>query len=644
MSQKIDKSNIDKRKQILLDAAKTLKSEFFGLDDTIDKIINSMQSWYIFPEIINRPVIINLWGLTGGGKTSIVRRIASLLNFSDKFVEIQMDGGNNSTYGTKSISGTLSAACIEEGEPGILLLDEIQRFKTVDSQGDDIKTDVYKDLWTLLSDGKFSSKSDIFNEIDMMLCDHKFERDRHTVISMDDLDLPLMEDGNGGLASSNISLANSYYKRSPGRAMDIKSMLRLQESIEEIMAWDQDKIINTAIHIKNTRETWEYDYTKLVIFISGNLDSAFIGANSTEDCDTGADFYHEQTKKITLTEIKEELKTRFRPEQISRLGNNHIIYPSLSQESYERLIHTTCMKYINEMTTLSGIKYNLHKCIEDTIYKNSVFPTQGTRPVFSSVHMIFSGILSEVTFWCIENDINEVSLSMESDKSILATSGALSKSFPVTLDITLKKEKTSLDYKTIVAVHEAGHALIYSILNNVPPLEIRINTAAYAGGYILPSENKLFQTKTTLYNKICILYGGRVAEELIFGSENVTSGAISDISKATSEASIMVRKLAFGNHLGEIDQAAAHDTDYLTNIVDTDREIEVILSNQYNRAKEILTANLKPLKIIVDALLEKSVILSNELKLLVGDYIDFTKPTNIYVDMWKSKSKEIDNV
>ena len=58
MSQKIDKSNIDKRKQILLDAAKTLKSEFFGLDDTIDKIINSMQSWYIFPEIINRPVIL----------------------------------------------------------------------------------------------------------------------------------------------------------------------------------------------------------------------------------------------------------------------------------------------------------------------------------------------------------------------------------------------------------------------------------------------------------------------------------------------------------------------------------------------------------------------------------------------------------
>ena len=57
-----------------------------------------------------------------------------------------------------------------------------------------------------------------------------------------------------------------------------------------------------------------------------------------------------------------------------------------------------------------------------------------------------------------------------------------------------------------------------------------------------------------------------------------------------------------------------------------------------------MTANLKPLKIIVDALLEKSVILSNELKLLVGDYIDFTKPTDIYVDMWKSKSKEIDNV
>ena len=64
----LDKSVIDAKRAVLEQVKTQLKQEFFGLDTIIDKVIDSMSAWYIFPELITRPVIINLWGLTGVGK------------------------------------------------------------------------------------------------------------------------------------------------------------------------------------------------------------------------------------------------------------------------------------------------------------------------------------------------------------------------------------------------------------------------------------------------------------------------------------------------------------------------------------------------------------------------------------------------
>src|SRR4051812_38534624 len=150
--------------------AKALKEEFFGIDDIIDKVINLIRAWYIMPSILSRPVIVNLWGMTGVGKTQLVRRLAYMLGFSKKFVEVQMDGfSSGSGFNQNSISGLLASSSIEEGEPGILLLDEMQRFRTIDSSGGDISVERYQDVWMLLSDGKFSIDTSMFQELEMML-------------------------------------------------------------------------------------------------------------------------------------------------------------------------------------------------------------------------------------------------------------------------------------------------------------------------------------------------------------------------------------------------------------------------------------------------------------------------------------------
>ena len=135
--------------------AAELKTELFGIDDAIDRVIESMRAWYVLPDLINRPVIICLWGLTGTGKTQLTRSIAQKLGFYDRFVEVQMDGfSNGSGYRSSSISGMLADSGIKEGAPGILVLDEFQRFRTVSVKGEDVKVERYQDVWTLLSDGR----------------------------------------------------------------------------------------------------------------------------------------------------------------------------------------------------------------------------------------------------------------------------------------------------------------------------------------------------------------------------------------------------------------------------------------------------------------------------------------------------------
>jgi regulator of sigma D len=535
---KLDKNKIIEKRKILQEVSKQLKSEFFGLDAVIDKVVNSIQAWYIFPEIISRPVIINLWGMTGVGKTQLVRRLASLLQFSDRFVEVQMDGGSiSSTWTSTSLTNILSSSQIEEGIPGILLLDEIQRFRTVDESGGDVKVERFQDVWTLLSDGKFSADASMFSDIEMMIAYQNFYKDEK--LNSDD-DEPEDE----GETKPPKSLKKRAYQIYPYEAKNLKKVLRLPQSIAEIMAWDTSKITEVLSTLKANRTTWEIDYTKLLIFVSGNLDKAFIGSNFTDDCDTDADFYHEQTKKITSTEIKKHLRGRFRPEQISRLGNNHVIYPSMSKASYEKLIDATCQKYLDEMEELSGIHFSLHDNVKHEIYNNSVYPTQGTRPVFSSIHMIFSSVLVNVTFWCVENNHNTVSLAMSPDlKTIVATAKDHVQEFDVDLELNAKKAKTSLDVKTMIAVHEAGHAYVFAKLTKAAPLEVKINAASFTGGYMLPTEDNLVNTRQHLRDSICIYLAGTAAEEIIFGANRRSDGAAGDLLNATNIASWLYKTL-----------------------------------------------------------------------------------------------------
>lgn len=620
---------IEVKAKKLAEVGAALKLEFFGSDLIIDRILKSINAWYTFPEIIERPVIVNLWGLTGVGKTHMVRRLAHLLEFGDRFVEVQMDGisSNDTGYGgSKTICSLLASSSIDEGLPGILLLDEAQRYRTIDAMGNDIKIERYQDVWMLLSDGQFAADSSLFRELESMLA--------YAVYSEAMAEQEKKEAKDSTKPSVSLRPPMLY----PSEALKFKKILRLTEPVPEIMAMSPSLLMEKVNQLANERVNLQRDYSKLLIFVSGNLDEAFGDADASDDCDTDADVYYQHTLRVTVTDIKKALQKRFKPEQISRFGNNHIIYPSMQKQTYQALINATCNRYMTSMERVSGISFTLDEESKDVIYQNSVYPVQGTRPVFSSIHTIFSDGLVQMAFWGIKTRTHKVHLSINQKRQKLIGEGRGGiHEVDIILDIDAFRKKASVNFKTMVAAHEAGHALIFALLTHRAPEEVKINTGSFTGGYMVPGEEDLhhIMSRQEVLDTVAGLYAGRCAEALVFGPDHVSIGAASDLRKATLHVSDYVRLHGFDSLAGvEKAPTEGHDVHFLIPEIQLNKTINGILVEQKDRATQLLIDNKGLYVRLVDRLLQGTTLTKQEFKDLFPE-LDLSSEKDQYIQGWK---------
>lgn len=640
-----------KTKKKRLEAIKAeLKTEFFGIDEAIDRVISSIESWYIIPEALKSPIIINLWGLTGVGKTHLVRNLVKKLNFSTKFVEVQMDGySSTSMYGKDSICSILQSSNIAECEPGILLLDEFQRYRTVDEVGKAIEVRRYQDVWMLLSDGKFSTDFSLYTELErqMYQADYWKEREGEENEEANETEMP---DGSPVVASNGADPKKKKVIMGPPKfsisyydAQNYKRLLRLSESLGDIMTWPMPKLELLCREAIAKRENDEIDYSKLLIFVCGNLDEAFDIASDLENCDTDADIFYKFSRRISIINIKSALKERFKPEQISRLGNNHVIYPSLCRSAYEKIIFGATQKYIDFVNNL-GIKVSLNKNVYKEIYENSVYPTQGARPIFSSIHKIFSSAIPTMVLWSFERKVKSFNLSIDPKRSVMVVVNKHKKhklEIPIDLDIREQKKRNTVDFNTLVALHEACHGIVWGVLTGYCPLEININLASYKGGYMLNDEN--FNSKTDVINEICTLLAGTLGESHFFGDMNRSSGCGSDLKKATEQAGEYFRALGFGTSLGVITSEQRSDAG-ISNFGPTNDQIQELLATCKTKTLEVIRKNEQLIMDVVDVLLGNSTVTEAVFKTIAKKHgidikLQTADVTTPYQKLWDERKK-----
>jgi cell division protease FtsH len=173
--------------------------------------------------------------------------------------------------------------------------------------------------------------------------------------------------------------------------------------------------------------------------------------------------------------------------------------------------------------------------------------------------------------------------------------------------------------KTLTAYHEAGHAIVGRLVPEHDPVyKVTIIPRGRALGVTmyLPEGDKYSYNRTAIESMLCSLYGGRVAEEIIFGNDKVTTGASNDIERATKMARNMATKWGLSNELGPIAYGEEEDEVFLGRSVtqhknvsdDTARRIDEvvrgILDKAYARTTTILTENIDKLHSMAKLLLE----------------------------------------
>ncbi|ABM62534.1 ATP-dependent zinc metalloprotease FtsH [Halorhodospira halophila] len=175
------------------------------------------------------------------------------------------------------------------------------------------------------------------------------------------------------------------------------------------------------------------------------------------------------------------------------------------------------------------------------------------------------------------------------------------------------------DEKKLTAYHEAGHAIVGLLTPEHDPVhKVTIIPRGRALGVtmFLPEEDRYSYTKQRLDSMIASLFGGRIAEELIFGNDRVTTGAQNDIQRATEIARNMVTKwglsarlgpLAYGEEEGEVflGRSMAQQKDVSDETQHAiDEEVRAVIDNNYTAAEKILQENLEKLHLMADALMK----------------------------------------
>lgn len=231
----------------------------------------------------------------------------------------------------------------------------------------------------------------------------------------------------------------------------------------------------------------------------------------------------------------------------------------------------------------------------------------------------------------LENLLNEAAIiAAKENRSFIANKDVKRAFVKVGIGAEKKSRIISDKEKKITAYHEAGHAILFHVLPDVGPVYTVsiIPTGVGAAGYTmpLPEKDEMFATKSRMLQDIMVSLGGRIAEEIIFG--DITTGASSDIKKATKTARRMVTRYGMSDNIGvicydddddevfigkDLAHAKAHSEEISGEI---DKEVKRIIDDCYTKAKDIIMQHEKVLHSCAKLLLEKEKINREEFEAL----------------------------
>ena len=649
-----------------LDKAKIqLKKEFVGIDDTIDEVVENVRSWFTLGHLQSKPCVVNLWGLTGVGKSSLLLRLSQLLDISDKTFRIDL----GEKMGKYSLNESLKEISdVSRDEPLVIILDEIQHARTlVGLTKKEIEEDPNRIIWELIDSGRitvnhwnFQIKSliNFMQFLVVLVNDGMRIRNGKVITKKKNFEkevgdfLPNRNDYSETSMKEKLAVPECFY-RLILKNIDEHYNLKYLDDIEAYLKTMDEGETLQFLHrvIRKGQQPRTKYFEKALIFVVGNVDEAY-RFNGNFSADISADEFHELSKKINVPIIKYALRQRFRDEQIARLGNTHIIYPALDKKAYQDLIRLSLDNYFNQFEKEFNICWIYDETLVDKIYREGVYPTQGARPVFTTIQQIVKAKIA-LLFHSIlikEKHVDCIKLTVEDEELVGSFYNAKKLLWKDEHKIvsqldTLRQPKKD-ERQAITAVHESGHAVLNAaLMKNAPQCITSVSSDSDNEGFMFSRNKTNYTPKHELIKLVAVKLGGLVAEQLIFGEQHVTLGSSSDIQSIQSYLDFAFKESGMGEKPYSYANHTQDKTRRVHSIRSVEQEIKNIIDEGKLLAEKTLQREKKVLIKLAQKLSQKARVEQDEFielfdKYAVGE-VDFNEEPTYYRDRIENALLEI---
>jgi cell division protease FtsH len=585
-----------------------LKSEFIGIDDEIDQLVDNIKPWMFFRNSLSKPHVITLVGLTGCGKTKLVDRLFDELKLKNILFKISGSKLNSE----RPLSPIANISLYNRCKTPIVFLDELQLYRSIDE--DDLEIHDYNsEVWNFIDEGivetcrGYDGISELGNSIWRIFCgliylknktynklsfslneeevdkiravseyDEDNESEKYNFITIKDQNISgfISEDMLTDLQKCcvitqkkvNKKLINTYTfgENIKLYLKDLFSIYNIEFN-EDVEKYIINRSFEEAIeffklikdYLLDSPRDPNLDYSKALIITALNLDEAY-GIEKEYNPDISADELYKVSKKVNIVKIKEAMQQRFRSEQIARLGNSIVIYKSLSSKSYKTIISNQLSDYSEHIKNEFGVILEYDKTINNIIYKEGVYPVLGVRMVTSTINDMIKSTFASTLVHRNENNIKcDKILYKYSNNHIIAnfySGDKIIDTIKHKVAIRLDKLRNNLkdDTQALIGVHESGHALAEILIFSQVPIDVRSVTAdTSALGFTFSGINSgtTIQNRQWIYNQVMVCLAGRAAEIIVFNNDVISNGATSDLHAANEYMFNAMRKYGLGDSL-----------------------------------------------------------------------------------------------
>jgi len=600
-------SSLSERSQRICGLHERLRATHFGIDTEIQQVLDAFVPWYQFAEAQDRPRTIGLWGMTGTGKSSLVRELVKEAGLEQR--TFWLDAGEcRDKYWLDKFFDQLEEDL--DGQPFVVVVDEFQHARTIDQVARELsEPGMLRRFWELLDagrvvvwpDGWRSNTLDRFygrlkGKVENGMVVHKGKIVKEARWTMDtedmDLDLDLGPYVKGALRAAKVREPNwvipehlwddvqeAHIGTRPTQDMFMEKMATLDGP--GALAW-----IEELMRARSVRRV--VDASKALIIVLGNLDELYV-TDKEPIAELHPDVLLHRHRNIGRSGVQQALLKLFRLEQVGRMGTSHVVFPPIGQATINQLVKREVDKHLEKLTACCGHPVELDASLMEHLSATSAIAVLGARPVVQAVHHAVPHLLSQALASVPPGSTGSIRLAVKDGRPV-AWIGIIANlteevelSWPVGY---LEKDTSSRAKRERIAAHEAGHLLCGTLLAGKKPLQACASTRdAEVGGFVVWDQQREDEPflRSDILPELASLLGGWAAERILYGANGVSEGSSNDLRKATAKALYWAKKTAFGPSLM---QTAEHPSA-------NDIGFRGVLAEAEDKAKEWIEASEK---------------------------------------------------